>query len=82
MPKFKYSVELLGGADIDDDLVKQCAALFSNHYAKWDAEADRISGGRLVNGGSLFTIELHFSLIQTRSASKCISRFRQETLSW
>lgn len=50
MPKFEYSVELLSGADVNDDLVKQCAVLFSNYYATWDPEAERTSGGKLIKG--------------------------------
>lgn len=56
MPKFEHAIEIMSGEDADDEVIKQCATLFSDHYATWGAEAERTSSGRCVKGISIASI--------------------------
>jgi hypothetical protein len=52
MPKIELEYDILNGEDVTDDVVAQCAALFSGHYAIWGREAERVSGGKVRAGKS------------------------------
>ena len=51
MSKVEYNLEVLPLEDVSDNVIAQCAALFSNHYAIWGKAAEKSSGGKLVEGG-------------------------------
>ena len=46
----KVTYQVLPGEAITDDILRQCAALFSNHYAVWNPKAEKASDGKLVQG--------------------------------
>jgi hypothetical protein len=43
-------IEVLRGENMADAVVKQCADLFSHHYAFWGPQAEKESGGKLIKG--------------------------------
>jgi hypothetical protein len=84
MSKMEFSIEILQGKDVTDEVVAQCATLFSNHYAVWSTEAERLSGGKLVKSGrpSLHLMIEVDLLTWARSESQSVSKPHEKSVSW
>ena len=52
MPKLELELEILNGEDVTDDVVAQCATLFSKHYAIWGRESQSMADGTIRTGKS------------------------------
>lgn len=46
----KFALQIIRGEEVSDAILAECATLFSDHYATWNTEAEKISRGKLTAG--------------------------------
>jgi hypothetical protein len=50
------SLEIIPGEEVSTAVLAECATLFSQHYATWNTEAEKISQGKLAAGESYLSM--------------------------